>query len=69
MTDIDITKQGVHSPYRRKEPSAEYIGVSVPKFDIMRKADATFPKPVRLPGRILLWDIRELAAWVESRKG
>lgn len=63
----DETMSRVNSPYRRKEPCAEYLGVSVPKFDIMRK-DPQFPKPVRLPGRILLWDIRELAAWVESRK-
>jgi predicted DNA-binding transcriptional regulator AlpA len=55
--------------YIRVKRLAPELAVSVPTVWRWLKEDPTFPKPVKLSARVTAWDISEVSAWLDSRKG
>ena len=69
---ISSTMASSAAGFRQAKPSYEFIGVGRSTFFALQKPgtdqfDETFPKPYTLSGRLKVWSVAELSAWVESR--
>jgi predicted DNA-binding transcriptional regulator AlpA len=49
-------------------PAAEFVGRSVPEIRRLVRL-GLFPKPFKLNGRLLSWQVGELADWIDSKVG
>ena len=53
----------------RAKNLAPHLAVSEPTLWRWLKEDPTFPKPVKLSGRVTAWKISEIESWAEAKRG